>query len=69
MTEEELYVYGCTVVWSKGEVGKDRSRRIIKSVTCESPVKQAIFATFYTYPDLPAFLGEPPQDEPTGKLC
>lgn len=67
LTEEELYVSGSTVVWSRGLAGNIGSRQIIKSMTCDSPVQHALFATFYTYPDQPALLGEPIPEEPTGQ--
>ncbi|CAL4136333.1 unnamed protein product [Meganyctiphanes norvegica] len=64
LTEEELYSCGPTVVWSRGQ---GYSRQVIKCLTCDSPVQQVLFATFYTYPDQPALLGEPIPDEPTGE--
>ncbi|KAK3093891.1 hypothetical protein FSP39_021511 [Pinctada imbricata] len=42
--DEELYVSGNTVVWSKG--GRDQTRHVIKTFTMESPVLQALWCDF-----------------------
>ncbi|KAG7158322.1 Anaphase-promoting complex subunit 1-like [Homarus americanus] len=68
LTEEELYVCGPTVVWSRGQAGNAGSRQVIKCMTCDSSVQYVMFATFYTYPDQPPLLGEPVPEEPTGEL-
>lgn len=49
-------------------MGLEGSKDIIKSITCDSQILQAFFATFYTYPDLPVLIGEDLPDEPTGKF-
>lgn len=36
--DEELYVNGCTVVWSRG--GQDGCRAVVKTFTMETPVVQ-----------------------------
>ncbi|KAK7071553.1 Anaphase-promoting complex subunit 1, partial [Halocaridina rubra] len=66
LTEEELYVTGSTLVWSRGQAGHAGSRQIIKCMTCDSPIQHVTFTTFYTYPDQPALLGEAIPEEPTG---
>uniref|UniRef100_A0A0P4WJL7 Uncharacterized protein n=1 Tax=Scylla olivacea TaxID=85551 RepID=A0A0P4WJL7_SCYOL len=66
LTEEELYVSGSRVVWSRGQAGRIGSRQVVKCMTCDSTVVHAMFATFYTYPDQPPLLGEPVPEEPTG---
>ncbi|XP_069957197.1 anaphase-promoting complex subunit 1 isoform X2 [Cherax quadricarinatus] len=66
LTEEELYVCGPTVVWSRGQAGSAGSRQVIKCMTCDSTVQHVMFATFYTYPDQPPLLGEAVPEEPTG---
>ena len=42
--DEELYVSGHTVVWSRG--GQDGSRSIIKTFTMDTPVLQALWCSF-----------------------
>ncbi|XP_053374220.1 anaphase-promoting complex subunit 1-like [Mercenaria mercenaria] len=42
--DEELYVSGNTVVWSKG--GQDGCRSVIKTFTMDSPVLQALWCKF-----------------------
>lgn len=49
--EDELYVTGHTVVWSRGLVNVTDSlnngRRTICCYTLDSPVRQALWSTFY----------------------
>lgn len=66
LTEEELYINGSRVVWSRGQAGRAGSRQVVKCMTCDSAVIHAMFACFYTYPDHPPLLGEPVPEEPTG---
>ncbi|XP_076035625.1 anaphase promoting complex subunit 1 isoform X2 [Oratosquilla oratoria] len=67
LMEEELYVSDSTVIWSRGQVGVEGARRVIKCFSCDSTVQQVLFATFHTYPEQPALLGEVLPDEPTGE--
>lgn len=48
--EEELYVCGKTVVWSRGSKDSDAtndSRVVLSSFTCETPVRHALWCTFH----------------------
>ncbi|KAH9489237.1 Anaphase-promoting complex subunit 1 [Bulinus truncatus] len=47
--DEELYVNGATVVWSRGSQGNFRT--VVKSFTMGSPVLQALWASFVISPD------------------
>jgi hypothetical protein len=42
--DEELYVSGSTVVWSKG--GQNGARAVMKTFTVDSPVLQVSIYTF-----------------------
>ncbi|KAL3875250.1 hypothetical protein ACJMK2_038174 [Sinanodonta woodiana] len=42
--DEELYISGHTVIWSRG--GQDGARSIIKTFTMDSPVLQAVWSSF-----------------------
>lgn len=66
LTEEEVYVSGTTMIWSRGHAGQMGCRQVIKCITCDSPIQQVAFTTFYTYPDQPTLLGESVPEEPTG---
>lgn len=68
LTEEELYFSGKTVVWSRGQMGLEGSKTVIKSMTTESPIQQAIFTTFYTYPDIPVLTEDEIPEAPTGNF-
>lgn len=43
--EEELYIKGNTVIWSKGFAGD--AKTTICAYTSQHPIKQAIWCTFY----------------------
>jgi len=45
----------------------DPSRHVICTLTVDSHIKQALFTTFYSYPDYPAMLGDPVSDKPSGR--
>lgn len=49
--EDELYVRGHTVVWSRGLVNNidntNNGRKTICCYTLDSPIKQALWSTFY----------------------
>ena len=47
--DEELYVSGHTVVWSRG--GQDGSRSIMKTFTMDTPVLQALWCSFVVSDD------------------
>uniref|UniRef100_T1J8K9 Uncharacterized protein n=1 Tax=Strigamia maritima TaxID=126957 RepID=T1J8K9_STRMM len=49
--EEELYFYDRTVVWSKGNVYKNRV--VHKTFTANYPVQQALWCDIYTAPNKP----------------
>ncbi|KAB7494829.1 Anaphase-promoting complex subunit 1 [Armadillidium nasatum] len=66
LTEEELYFSEKTVVWSRGQMGLEGSKTVIKSMTTESTIQQALFATFYTYPDIPVLTEDEIPEVPTG---
>ncbi|KAF2353689.1 Anaphase-promoting complex subunit 1 [Trinorchestia longiramus] len=51
---------------SSCDAGCGRGRSVVCTFTVESKIKQALFTTFYTYPDQPAMLGEHVLDHPTG---
>ncbi|KAK3580765.1 hypothetical protein CHS0354_023054 [Potamilus streckersoni] len=42
--DEELYISGHTVIWSRG--GQDGARSIVKTFTMDSPVLQAVWSSF-----------------------
>lgn len=57
-----------TGAYSYSDCKSDLSRSVVCTLTVESRVKQALFTTFYTYPDKPAMLGELVNDHPTGQF-
>ncbi|PVD25604.1 hypothetical protein C0Q70_13262 [Pomacea canaliculata] len=68
--DEELYVSGLTVVWSKA--GQDGVRSVIKTFTMDSPVLQVLWATFVLPDnDTKTDIGPAPQskDEPQNGIC
>ncbi|XP_074033388.1 anaphase promoting complex subunit 1 isoform X2 [Leptinotarsa decemlineata] len=70
--EDELYVQGNTVIWSRGVVNNsddlDNGRKTVCCYTSSSPIKQALWCTFYC--ERPVFeenlLDQVKTDEPCG---
>ncbi|XP_050315622.1 anaphase-promoting complex subunit 1 [Anthonomus grandis grandis] len=49
--EDELYIKGCTAVWSRGLINNDdfcdNGRKVITCYTVPAPIRQALWSTFY----------------------